>query len=169
MTTVVIQLFLKSARLLLWVLCLGSRAGLPLSPCCAGALLSLTLRPHPASPGPSGGSVSPHLAARAVRAAESHGAAFSLVRMCAKTLTKVDPVGFEMSNTVCKCVVWYPPVALCGFGVFILLYLFSAAVPQHLCLTLPNTRLLQCLGCAEGPKAGWLFWSWAVTRLSVLL
>lgn len=144
----------------------------PLSPRGARALLSLTLQTHPANPGPSGGSVSPHLAARAVRAAVSHGdpcTAFSVVRTRAKTLTKVDPVGFEMSNTLCKCSVWYPPVALCGFGVFILFYSLSAVVPQHLCLTLPNTRLLQCLGCAEGPKTGWLFWSWAVTRLSVLL
>ena len=65
--------------------------------------------------------MSPHLAARAVRAAGSHGdpcTAFSVVRTCTETLTEVDPVGFEMSNTLCKCLVWYPPVALCGFGGF---------------------------------------------------
>lgn len=117
----VVQLFLESGRLLLWMLCPRSRTGLPLSPSGVGALLSLTLRPHPTKPGPSGGSVSPHLAARAVRAAGSHGypcTAFSVVRTCAETLTEVDPVGFEMSNTLCKCLVWYPPVALCGFGGF---------------------------------------------------
>lgn len=117
----VVQLFLESGRLLLWMLCPRSRTGLPLSPSGVGALLSLTLRPHPTKPGPSGGPVSPHLAARAVRAAGSHGdpcTAFSVVRTCAETLTEVDPVGFEMSNTLCKCLVWYPPVALCGFGGF---------------------------------------------------
>lgn len=71
---------------------------------------------------------------------------FSVVKTCSKTLTKVDPVGFEMSNTLYKCLLWQPSVAVFGFWVFILFC--------------PKTW---------GHEVGWLLRSWVAEGLLVPL
>lgn len=55
-------------------------------------------------------------------------------------------MGFEMSNTLYKCLLWQPAVAAFGFWVFIL---FCPKMWGH--------------------EVGWLLWSWVAEGLLVLL